>query len=42
MEKEKEITTIRLTRKTKQLLADFGKKDDSYEEIILRLIEERA
>lgn len=31
-------TTIRVSRETRDKLADLGRKNDSYEDIILRLI----
>jgi len=32
------VTTIQLTPKTRELLKDLGKKGESYEDIILRLM----
>jgi hypothetical protein len=37
MEKE-DTTTIRLKISTKELLDEFGKKPESYDDIILRLL----
>lgn len=34
------ITTIRVKESTKRKLADYGSKDDTYEKIILDLMEE--
>jgi len=34
-----EYTTIRLNRKTVELLKEIGRKDESYDKVILRLIE---
>ncbi len=34
-----EITTVKVTRKTRNKLAELGKKNETYEEIIQRLIE---
>ncbi len=33
------ITTVKVTKKTRQKLAELGKKNETYEEIIGRLIE---
>jgi hypothetical protein len=35
----REITTVKVTRKTRDRLAELGKKSETYEEIIERLIE---
>ncbi len=35
---DNEITTIKLTKKTVQKLAELGKKGDTYEDIILELL----
>ena len=35
----KDVTTVKLNRKTKKMLADLGKKDDTYDDIVRRLIE---
>jgi len=37
--KRTDITTIQITKETKRKLEELGKKNDTYEEIILRLIE---
>lgn len=34
-----EVTTVRLTKKTREKLAQLGSKNETYEDIILRLIE---
>jgi len=34
-----QITTVKVTRKTREKLADLGKKNETYEDIIERLIE---
>jgi len=34
-----EYTTIRLNRKTVELLKEIGRKDESYDKVIQRLIE---
>ena len=34
-----EITTVKVTRKTRDKLAELGKKNETYEDIIERLIE---
>jgi predicted CopG family antitoxin len=34
------MTTISLTRETKDLLAKFGKKDESYDDVVRRLLGE--
>ncbi len=34
-----EVTTVKVTKKTKGRLAELGKKNETYEEIIERLIE---
>ena len=36
------MTTISLARTTKDLLAKFGKKDESYDDVVRRLLEEVA
>ena len=37
--KKENITSIQISRETKKMLDDLGKKGETYEEIILRLIE---
>ena len=34
-----EITTVKVTRKTRDKLAELGKKSETYEEIIRKLIQ---
>ena len=34
-----EITTVKVTRKTRDKLAELGKKNETYEDIIEKLIE---
>jgi len=34
-----EVTTVKVTRKTRDMLAELGKKTETYEDIIQRLIE---
>jgi len=34
-----EYTTIRLNKQTAELLKEIGRKDESYDKVILRLIE---
>ncbi len=34
-----EITTVKVTKKTREKLVELGKKNETYEEIIDRLIE---
>jgi len=34
-----QITTVKVTKKTREKLADLGKKNETYEDIIERLIE---
>ena len=34
-----EITTVKVTKKTRQKLAELGRKSETYEDIIERLIE---
>jgi hypothetical protein len=37
---EATLTTIKLKTTTKEKLADFGKKSETYDQIVLRLLEE--
>jgi len=37
---EEKTTTIRIKESTKKLLDNFGKKPESYDDIILRLLNE--
>lgn len=34
-----EVTTVRITKRTRERLAELGRKKETYEEIIQRLIE---
>ncbi len=34
-----EVTTVKVTKKTKGRLAELGKKDETYDDIIARLLE---
>ena len=34
-----EITTVKVTKKTRERLAELGKKNETYEEIIQKLIQ---
>ncbi len=34
-----EVTTVKVTKKTRERLAELGKKSETYEQIIERLIE---
>ena len=34
-----EVTTVKVTKRTREKLAELGKKNETYEEIIERLIE---
>ena len=34
-----EVTTVKVTKRTRRKLAELGKKNDTYEDIIQRLIE---
>ena len=40
MVKGKEATTIRINKSTKKLLDEFGRKPESYDNIILRLLKD--
>jgi hypothetical protein len=35
----KQMTTVKVRRETKKMLADMGKKEDTYDDVIMRLIE---
>jgi len=37
---DSDTTTIRIKKSTKDLLAEYGKKSETYDEIILRLYQE--
>ena len=39
---ENNITTIKLSKDTRDKLVDLGKKNDTYEDIILKLINSRV
>jgi len=34
-----QMTTVKIRRETKKMLADLGKKEDTYDDVIVRLIE---
>ena len=34
-----QMTTVKIKRETKKMLADLGKKEDTYNDVIVRLIE---
>ena len=40
MSEDDQITTLRVRKSTRDRLRELGKKDDSYDDIINRLIEE--
>jgi hypothetical protein len=42
MPKPPKTPTIRMSPKTKQLLANFGRKNDTYEKIVISLINQVA
>jgi len=41
MDRKNAITTIQLTAETREKLKELGKKGETYEDIILRLIKEK-